>query len=89
MDKAEGNIKSTKEEKRNKIMSMVDELDEDEGEKPTMQLDDDSKKKKAQQPKAELTMFEKLTTGNPYGDEPEPVSEAQTDEDNMQSQIAV
>lgn len=34
-------------------------------------------------------MFEKLTTGNPYGDEPEPVSEAQTDEDNMQSQIAV
>ena len=36
MDKAEGNIKTTRDEKRNKIMSMVDELDEDEGEKPTM-----------------------------------------------------
>ena len=36
MDKAEGSIKNTKDEKRNKIMQMVDELDEDEAEKPIL-----------------------------------------------------
>ena len=44
MDKTEGSIKNSKEEKRTKILQMVDELDEDDGEKPTLQIEKEKKK---------------------------------------------